>query len=149
MACHPCKARPFQELATSGPPGTRSDLPGLPVVCLGEGESALAPLGSARTDQTSSLHSGDQANMDHDGDTMHHEEDTRLISFLSGLVCGAAVGAAVALLMAPEPGRKTRKRIHRAAEDLRETATDRWEDVADEVRDRVEEVLEGARKRLS
>jgi len=87
-------------------------------------------------------YSGGQANMNHD-------EDARLMSFLSGLVCGAAVGAAVALLMAPEPGKKTRKRIHRAAEDLRETATDRWEDVADDVRDRVEEVLEGARKRFS
>jgi gas vesicle protein len=80
---------------------------------------------------------------------MDHEEDTHVTSFLSGLICGAAIGAAVALLMAPDSGRKTRKRIHRAAEDLRETATDRWDEVADDVRDRVEEVLDGARKRMN
>ncbi len=80
---------------------------------------------------------------------MEHDEEARFVSFLTGLVCGAAIGAAAALLMAPESGRKTRKRLHRAAEDLRETATDRWDEVADDVRERVEEALEGARKRFS
>ena len=76
-------------------------------------------------------------------------DDSRLFNFLAGFVCGATAGAAVALLVAPEPGRKTRKRIHRAAEDFREGATDRWDEVADDVRNRVEEALDGARKRFS
>ncbi len=80
---------------------------------------------------------------------MEYDDEARLFNFLAGLVCGAAIGAGVALVLAPDSGRKTRKRIHRAAGDLRETASDRWEDLADEVRGRVEEVLAGARSKLS
>lgn len=79
---------------------------------------------------------------------MEYDDDGRIFNFVSGLICGAAIGAGVALLLAPEPGKKTRKRIGRAAEDLRDDATERWDDLADEVRDRVDEVLSGARKRL-
>jgi gas vesicle protein len=80
---------------------------------------------------------------------MEYEDDARAFNFISGLICGAAIGAGVALLMAPESGRKTRKRITRAAEDLREGAADRWDDIADEVRHKVDEALDGARKRFS
>jgi gas vesicle protein len=80
---------------------------------------------------------------------MEYDDDARLFNFLSGLICGAAIGAGVALLMAPDSGRKTRKRIHRAAEDLRDTASDRWDDISDEVRDKVDEALSTARKRFS
>jgi gas vesicle protein len=80
---------------------------------------------------------------------MEYDNDARVFNFLSGLVAGAAIGASVALLMAPTSGKKTRKRITRSAEELRERATDRWEEVADEVRDRVDEALTTARKRFS
>jgi gas vesicle protein len=80
---------------------------------------------------------------------MEYDDDARLFNFLSGLICGAAIGAGVALLMAPDSGKKTRKRIHRAADDLRDTATDRWEDITEEVRDKVDEALTTARKRFS
>ncbi|TVR54281.1 MAG: YtxH domain-containing protein [Gemmatimonadales bacterium] len=80
---------------------------------------------------------------------MEYDDDARLFNFLSGLICGAAIGAGVALLMAPDSGKKTRKRIHRAADDLRDTATDRWEDISEEVRDKVDEALSTARKRFS
>ncbi len=80
---------------------------------------------------------------------MEYDDDARLFNFLSVLICGAAIGAGVALLMAPDSGRKTRKRIHRAADDLRDTATDRWEDITEEVRDKVDEALTTARKRFS
>jgi len=79
---------------------------------------------------------------------MEYEDDARVFNFISGLICGAAIGAGVALLMAPEAGKKTRKRITRAAEDLRDGATDRWEDIADEVKHKVDEALDGARKRF-
>ena len=78
---------------------------------------------------------------------MDYENDTR-ISFMSGLLLGAVIGASFALLTAPEPGRKTRRRIKRSAQDLRDTAEDRWEDLADDVRGRVDDALRGARHKL-
>ncbi len=80
---------------------------------------------------------------------MEYEQDARTFNFVTGLICGAAIGAGVALLMAPESGKRTRKKITRAAEDLRENATDRWEDIADEVREKVDEELDGAKKRFN
>ncbi len=80
---------------------------------------------------------------------MEYDDEARLFNFLAGLVCGAAIGAGIALVLAPGSGKKTRRRIHRVAGDLRETAADRWDEIAEEVRDRVEEALEGARSRLS
>ncbi|MEX2528400.1 MAG: YtxH domain-containing protein [Gemmatimonadota bacterium] len=80
---------------------------------------------------------------------MEYDDGGQAFNFLSGLIFGAALGAGLALLMAPDSGRKTRKRITRVADDLRENASDRWEDVADEVKDKVDDAFKGARKRLS
>ena len=80
---------------------------------------------------------------------MAYDDEAKFSSFLAGLVCGLAVGAGVALVLAPESGQRTRRRLKRVAGDLKETAADRWDDLADEVRGRVDEVLEGARSRLS
>jgi gas vesicle protein len=79
---------------------------------------------------------------------MEPSESQDLIPFSLGLLLGAAVGAGVALLTAPRSGRKTRKKIARGAEDLRDRATDRWDELAEEVRDRVEDALTTARKRF-
>ncbi len=78
--------------------------------------------------------------------TEGHEE--QLVGFVAGLLLGAAIGATAALLSAPQTGRRTRRRLGRAAMDIRKTTGDRWEDVAEEVRTRVDEVLQGARDRL-
>jgi len=80
---------------------------------------------------------------------MDYDDDARMFNFISGLICGAAIGAGAALLMAPTTGKKTRKKITRGADDLREKAADRWDDLADDVRDRVDEALSTARKRFS
>jgi gas vesicle protein len=80
---------------------------------------------------------------------MEYDDDARAFNFLSGLICGAAIGAGVALLMAPNSGKKTRKRLTRGAEDLKDRAADGWEELADDVRDRVDEALATARKRFS
>jgi len=44
-------------------------------------------------------------------------------TFFAGLIVGGLVGAAVALLLAPQSGRKTRKQILDAAEDVRDSAS--------------------------
>lgn len=80
---------------------------------------------------------------------MRYDQEERLVSFFAGLVCGALVGASVALVLAPDSGRKTRRRLRRAAGGLRDTASDRWEEVAEEVRGRVEEALQAAKARSS
>lgn len=79
---------------------------------------------------------------------MDYDDDARTLNFIAGLVFGAAIGAGVALVLAPSSGKKTRKRIQRIADDFRHTATDRWDDIADDVRGRVDEALDGARKRF-
>ncbi len=79
---------------------------------------------------------------------MDHDHERQVANFISGLLLGAIIGAGVALLTAPRPGRKTRKRLKRAAEDVRESATDRLDQIADEVKGKVDEVVKGARGRL-
>ncbi len=80
---------------------------------------------------------------------MEYDDDARAFNFLTGLICGAAIGAGAALLMAPTTGKKARKRLTRGAEDLKDRATDGWEELADDVRDRVDDALATARKRFS
>lgn len=63
-----------------------------------------------------------------------HAKD--LVMFLGG----AAVGAAVALLMAPESGEKTRRRIKRFYEDEKEKLVDAYEQARDEVKDEARRV---------
>ena len=78
---------------------------------------------------------------------MDYENDNR-VTFMSGLLLGALIGASVALLTAPEPGRRTRRRLQKTAGNLKDTAGDRWEDLADDVRGRVDDALKGARQKL-
>lgn len=79
---------------------------------------------------------------------MDYDDDGRVFNFAAGLLLGTVIGAGVALLMAPEPGRKTRRRIKRVAGDFADTAQDRWEEVSDEVRTRVDDAVGEARKKL-
>jgi gas vesicle protein len=77
---------------------------------------------------------------------MDYDQDRQVINFISGLLLGAIIGAGVAYLTAPQPGKKTRKRIKKAAGTFRDSASDRWDDLADEVKGKVDEVIKGARK---
>jgi gas vesicle protein len=79
---------------------------------------------------------------------MEHDHERQVANFISGLLLGAIIGAGVALLTAPRPGRKTRKRLRRAAEDVRDSATDRLDQLADEVKGKVDEVVKSARGRI-
>jgi gas vesicle protein len=79
---------------------------------------------------------------------MEYDDETQVLNFVSGLLLGAVIGAGIALLTAPDAGRRTRRRIRRKADDLRENATDRWEDLADDVRGKVDDAIRTARKRF-
>jgi gas vesicle protein len=83
--------------------------------------------------------------MDHEHDG---EEEGHVFSFVSGLLLGAVIGAGIAILAAPEPGRKTRKRLRRAAGELKKSAGYRLDDLADEMKGKVDEVVKGARTRF-
>ncbi len=78
----------------------------------------------------------------------YDEHSTQVMNFVSGLMLGAVIGAGVALLTAPQSGRKTRKKLRRRAVDVRSTASDRFDDIAADVRSRVDDALDGARARL-
>jgi gas vesicle protein len=79
---------------------------------------------------------------------MEHDDGTQLLSFFSGLVLGVFLGAGFALLSAPDSGRRTRRRLRKAAGEIRDTATDRWDDLADDVKGRVDDAIKGARQKL-
>lgn len=65
---------------------------------------------------------------------MTYEEDYATVSFVSGLLLGAALGSGLALILAPQSGRRTRRALVRSVEDAADTAAERWDDVTDELR---------------
>lgn len=69
------------------------------------------------------------------------KSDTVLPSVLSFLA-GVAVGTAVGVLIAPESGRRTRRRIVRTAEDVQ----DYLEDLGEELVERGRELIERGRQ---
>jgi gas vesicle protein len=93
------------------------------------------------------------------------ERDSGL-EFFAGFVIGGLVGAAVALILAPQSGEETRAQIRersielrdragelavetrQRAEELSEEARKRAEDLSAETRKRVEEIIADARVRL-
>lgn len=76
---------------------------------------------------------------------MYYDEESSAVSFLSGLIVGAAIGAGLALLLAPQSGRRTRRQLVRSVEGIADTATGRLDDVTDDLRDAVR----SGRKRLN
>ena len=79
---------------------------------------------------------------------MDYEHEAQAVRFVSGFLLGAFVGAGIALIAAPEAGTRTRRRIRRVAGDLKESAGDQWDDLAEDVKDKVDEAVQGARKRF-
>ena len=79
---------------------------------------------------------------------MDHDHEAHPVTFVSGFLLGAIVGAGIALLAAPGAGMRTRKRIRRVAGELRDSAGDQWEDLAEDVKAKVDDAVRGARKRF-
>jgi len=64
---------------------------------------------------------------------MFCSQEDRTVSILAALVVGGIVGAGIALVLAPQSGRRTRQQIADLAEDLKEYAAD----IKDKVRTKV------------
>lgn len=62
-------------------------------------------------------------------------------SFAAGLAIGALVGATVALLFAPAPGRVTRKKLKRKLEDVREIAEESIDELGRKARKEIKRQL--------
>ncbi len=69
---------------------------------------------------------------------MYYEEENGALNFLMGVLVGAALGAGVALLMAPQSGKRTRRQLMKGISSARESAGQRFGDLADDVRSAVE-----------
>ena len=79
---------------------------------------------------------------------MDQDHEAHSMTFVSGFLLGAMVGAGIALLAAPEAGTRTRRRIRRVAGELRDSAGDQWDDLAEDVKHKVDEAVRGSRKRF-
>ena len=80
---------------------------------------------------------------------MEYDHEAQVLNFVSGLVLGAIIGAGVALLTAPESGTCTRRRIRRVASGARDTAVDRWDELAEDVKGKVDDAISGAKKKFA
>jgi gas vesicle protein len=80
---------------------------------------------------------------------MELDRRSQVVGFVSGLLLGAVIGAGVALLAAPDSGRRTRRRLKKAAAGMRDGASDKWDELTEDVKDKVDVALKGARKRLT
>jgi gas vesicle protein len=81
-----------------------------------------------------------------------NDNDSDLGSFLAGFVIGALVGAATALILAPQSGQATRDQLVNISTDLRQAGEERFDQVrhaADsygrEYRDRAETIISDTR----
>lgn len=62
------------------------------------------------------------------------DESNANLAFAAGLALGAAIGAGVALLFAPQSGEDARRAIARTGHRLRRRGGDAWIDLGDELR---------------
>lgn len=89
----------------------------------------------------------------------HYEEESGGGGFLIGLLCGAAIGAAVGLMFAPKSGSETRQRLYDSTDDIRRKAYDTYGQATEQVNnivtkgrqavDRGREAFENARDSAS
>lgn len=59
-------------------------------------------------------------------------------------VCGAALGATLGILFAPDKGERTRKKIVKKSRDIKDSVTQKFEDLVDSAEEMVDEIKETA-----
>ena len=67
---------------------------------------------------------------------------------LMGILAGAAAGAALGLLFAPEPGVEMRKKIGEGSKDLATNLKEKFSELVDGIADKYESAREGASELL-
>ena len=63
---------------------------------------------------------------------------------LMGIVAGAAAGAVLGLLFAPEPGVETRRKIGEGSKDMAANLKEKFSELVDGIADKYESAKEGA-----
>ena len=74
---------------------------------------------------------------EHDDDGTGTASPGAVVGFLTGLVVGVVAGAGVALLLAPDRGDVTRRRIRSRFQDMQDDAEDRFKSVREETGRRI------------
>lgn len=74
--------------------------------------------------------------------------DNGLDKFVTGMLFGAVVGAAIGLLVAPKPGSETRQLVRERAGEYLDVARERAGEYAGPVRERAGEYVGTARERV-
>ena len=67
----------------------------------------------------------------------HYEEESGGGGFIIGLLCGAALGAAIGLMFAPKAGSEFRQRIYDSTGDLRRKAYETYGQASEQVNNMV------------
>ena len=83
------------------------------------------------------------------GFPVEYDHESQVFNFIAGLVLGTVIGAGIAILTAPDSGKRTRRRVRKMAGELRRSAEGKLGELSDDVRGRVDDAVRGARKRIS
>jgi gas vesicle protein len=82
----------------------------------------------------------------HEVDSYYGESTAHTNGFVMGLLCGAAVGAALGLLFAPKPGSELRSQLYDSTERMRRRAGDAYNQASDTMSDLVEKGRSAVRR---
>jgi gas vesicle protein len=69
---------------------------------------------------------------------MYYDESPQAFNFVAGFVMGVALGAGLALILAPQSGRRTRRRLAHVVAGARHVAGSQLEDWGSDVRSAVD-----------
>jgi gas vesicle protein len=76
---------------------------------------------------------------------MYYRDERHTAYFLGGMAVGLLLGAGIAMLTAPQTGRRTRRQLKNAMSGAAGSLGERWEDLSDELRAAVDK----GRRRLN
>lgn len=71
------------------------------------------------------------------------------LTLLAGVVIGGAMGFAAGMLLAPDKGSETRKRVRKTMDDITEEFVDKMDDVVNQFGDLVEDAEEVVEKKFA
>jgi len=71
------------------------------------------------------------------------------LTLLAGVVIGGAMGFAAGMLLAPEKGSETRKRVKKTMDDITEEFVEKMDDVVNQFGDLVEDAEEVVEKKIA